>query len=315
MFDSQGNVWVGNNFLVKARQTKRYLWDGNLTKFAPNGSALSPMTTGFSGGGLSGVGFGLAIDEKDNAWVYGYASLNITREMQGNHRHQNRRRLGSDQGKNQLVHLPGGDPAKAEIYCQNASRDPLKNPCGPVPSGDRSAGPHLDQQRRGYRPKAIDSGAKSGRPSTASMKPFRNRNVNAKRSPHAGAPQHRLVDPLRRFRSDQGRETSTWATAAAALRSCDRQPQKRPARGSLRLLGDRAPQARFTNSPALASAPLHVPSLADGLGQIDANDVEERTRPAGEGSQLLSLFLARATPAANRWRGCQSSPRFRSGVR
>ena len=35
-----------------------------------------------------------------------------------------------DQGKSQLVHLPQGDPAKGKIYCQNASKDPLKNPCG-----------------------------------------------------------------------------------------------------------------------------------------------------------------------------------------
>ncbi len=35
-----------------------------------------------------------------------------------------------DQGKSQLVHLPQGDPAKARIYCQNRSKDPLDNPCG-----------------------------------------------------------------------------------------------------------------------------------------------------------------------------------------
>ena len=150
MFDSQGNVWVGNNFLVGA-QNQAILWDGNVTKFAPNGVPLSPMTTGFSGGGLSGVGFGLAIDEKDNAWVDGYASQNITRfdpsgkplsptdgwtldgqlgEMQGIIVTPSGDIWAVDQGKNQLVHLPGGDPAKARIYCQNASKDPLKNPCG-----------------------------------------------------------------------------------------------------------------------------------------------------------------------------------------
>ena len=150
MFDSQGNVWVGNNFLVGA-QNLAILWNGNLTKFAPNGTPLSPMTTGFSGGGLSGVGFGLAIDEKDNAWVDGYASQNITRfdssgkplsppdgwtlngqlgEMQGIIVTSTGDIWAVDQGKNQLVHMPGGDPSKARIYCQNLSKDPLKNPCG-----------------------------------------------------------------------------------------------------------------------------------------------------------------------------------------
>jgi len=65
MFDSQGNVWVGNNFVVGA-QNQSILWNGNLSKFAPNGKPLSPITTGFSGGGLSGVGFGLTIDAQDN---------------------------------------------------------------------------------------------------------------------------------------------------------------------------------------------------------------------------------------------------------
>jgi hypothetical protein len=150
MFDSHGNVWVGNNFLVGA-QNQAILWNGNLTKFAPNGAPLSPMTTGFSGGGLSGVGFGLAIDEKDNAWADGYASQNITRfdpegkplsppdgwtlngqlgEMQGIIVTGAGDIWAVDQGKNQLVHLPGGDPSKARIHCQNASKDPLKNPCG-----------------------------------------------------------------------------------------------------------------------------------------------------------------------------------------
>ena len=37
MFDSQGNVWVGNNFIVGA-QNQSILWNGNLSKFAPNGN-------------------------------------------------------------------------------------------------------------------------------------------------------------------------------------------------------------------------------------------------------------------------------------
>jgi hypothetical protein len=164
MFDSQGNAWVGNNFLVGA-QNQAILWDGNVTKFAPNGAPLSPMTTGFRGGGLSGVGFGLAIDGKDNAWVDGYASQNITRfdpsgkplspsdgwtldgqlgEMQGIIVTPSGDIWAVDQGKNQLVHLPGGDPAKARIYCQNASKDPLKNPCGLFPPFHLA----IDQQDR-----------------------------------------------------------------------------------------------------------------------------------------------------------------------
>ena len=34
------------------------------------------MTTGFTGGGLLGPGFGLAIDAKDNAWMTSFAGNN-----------------------------------------------------------------------------------------------------------------------------------------------------------------------------------------------------------------------------------------------
>ena len=150
MIDSQGNAWVGNNFVVGA-QNQSILWNGNLSKFAPNGKALSPITTGFAGGGLSGVGFGLAIDAQDSVWASGYASQNIARfdnagkplsppegwtvngqlgEMQGIIVTRTGDIWAVDQGKSTLVHLPNGDPSKARIYCQNASKDPLKNPCG-----------------------------------------------------------------------------------------------------------------------------------------------------------------------------------------
>ncbi len=152
MFDSQGNVWVGNNFLVGA-QNQSILWNGNLSKFAPNGKPLSPLTTGFTGGGLSGVGFGLAIDAQDNVWADGYASQNITRfnpsgnplsppdgwtiqgqlgEMQGIIVTRTGDIWAVDQSKSQIVHLPEGDPSKARIYCQNKSKNPLDNPCGLV---------------------------------------------------------------------------------------------------------------------------------------------------------------------------------------
>jgi hypothetical protein len=64
MFDSEGNARSGDNFLV-GWQGHDDLWNGNLSKFAPNDRPLSPMTTGFTGGGLLGPGFGTAIDAND----------------------------------------------------------------------------------------------------------------------------------------------------------------------------------------------------------------------------------------------------------
>src|SRR5215469_6609343 len=67
MFDSDGNLWVGDNFSI-GWQGSDALWQGNATKFAPNGKPLSPSTTGFTGGGMEGGTFGTAVDAKDNAW-------------------------------------------------------------------------------------------------------------------------------------------------------------------------------------------------------------------------------------------------------
>ncbi|MET0705516.1 MAG: hypothetical protein ABWY82_01545, partial [Tardiphaga sp.] len=68
MFDSEGNLWTGANFIVGS-QGSDALWDGNMAKFAPNGRALSPAPTGFAGGGLEGPGFGTAVDANDRIWI------------------------------------------------------------------------------------------------------------------------------------------------------------------------------------------------------------------------------------------------------
>jgi hypothetical protein len=76
MFDSEGNLWVGDNFTV-GWQAQDALWQGNATKFDPNGKPLSPITTGFAGGGMQGGTFGAAVDAKDNAWLTSYGGKSI----------------------------------------------------------------------------------------------------------------------------------------------------------------------------------------------------------------------------------------------
>jgi hypothetical protein len=71
MVDSQGNLWVSDNFTV-GFQGQDTFWQGHVTKFAPNGRPLSPITTGFAGGGMHGGTFGLAIDADDNVWADSY---------------------------------------------------------------------------------------------------------------------------------------------------------------------------------------------------------------------------------------------------
>src|SRR5262245_62171620 len=75
-FDSEGNLWVGDNFTV-GWQGQDSLWLGNATKFNPNGKPLSPITTGFAGGGMQGGTFGAAVDANDNAWFSTYGGKSI----------------------------------------------------------------------------------------------------------------------------------------------------------------------------------------------------------------------------------------------
>src|SRR5262245_59685711 len=148
MVDSKGNIWAGDNFVV-GFQNQDSLWAGHLTKSAPKCNPLSPMTTGFTGGGLEGIGFGMAIDAQDNVWATCYGSRAIVKfdnsgkplsppegwTLGG--------KLGLMQGiivtpggdvwaldveNSQVIHMPSGDPSKAEILLQGHDRDPLNNP-------------------------------------------------------------------------------------------------------------------------------------------------------------------------------------------
>jgi streptogramin lyase len=151
MFDSEGNLWVGDNFTI-GWQANDVVWQGNATKFAPNGTPLSPITTGFAGGGMLGGTFGAAVDARDNAWfgTYGGKSIavfdkngkpltppeGITLDGQ----------LGLMQGiivtpsgdvwalsisKNQLVFFPNGDPTKGRLVCEGLKDAPCKAFVGP----------------------------------------------------------------------------------------------------------------------------------------------------------------------------------------
>src|SRR5262249_51043677 len=76
MFDSEGNLWVGDNF-PGGGQGKDAFGQGTATKCDPKGKPLSPITTGFAGGGMQGGTFGAAVDAKDNAWFSSYGSKSI----------------------------------------------------------------------------------------------------------------------------------------------------------------------------------------------------------------------------------------------
>jgi hypothetical protein len=165
MFDSDGNAWSGANFIIGS-QGKDALWDGNLSKFAPNGRPLSPMTTGFHGGGLQGPGFGTAIDANDRVWVNSTTGKTISlfdktgKPLSPPEGYNFGGKLGYMQGiivtpngdvwavdfsDDKVVYMPKGDPSKAKFYCQSTDGKPNKD------SACKLSGPfHLaiDQQDR-----------------------------------------------------------------------------------------------------------------------------------------------------------------------
>src|SRR6266516_363797 len=59
--DGEGNMWTGDNFLVGSQSTLYSGFGGGISKIAPNGRPLSPMTFGYRGGGIDTPGFGIAI--------------------------------------------------------------------------------------------------------------------------------------------------------------------------------------------------------------------------------------------------------------
>ena len=161
MFDSEGNLWVGDNFTV-GWQGQDSLWQGNATKFAPNGRPLSPMTTGFAGGGMQGGTFGAAVDAKDNAWLTSYGGKCITvfdkngKPLTPPEGITFNGQLGLMQGiiatpsgdvwalgasKSQLVHFSKGDLTKGRIICEGSTEEPCKSFLGPFHLG-------IDQQDR-----------------------------------------------------------------------------------------------------------------------------------------------------------------------
>lgn len=148
MFDSEGNLWVGNNFTI-GWQAQDALWQGNASKFNPNGKPLSPMTTGFAGGGMQGGTFGAAVDLKDNAWLASYGGKSIAvfdktgKPLTPPEGITFDGRLGLMQGiivvpgtgdvwalglsKSQLLFFPGGDYTKGRIVCEGRKVEPCKS--------------------------------------------------------------------------------------------------------------------------------------------------------------------------------------------
>jgi len=75
--DRERSIWIGNNFEYAPDATTPVCDGTLLIRLKPNGEIYpgSPYT----GGGVSGVGFGFTIDPSDNIWVGNFNGKRIAK--------------------------------------------------------------------------------------------------------------------------------------------------------------------------------------------------------------------------------------------
>ena len=145
--DGEGNMWSANNFMPGAQSTIWGQFGGGVSKIAPNGKPLSPMTVGFRGGGIDSPGFGIAIGADDRVWVDSLRAQTISvfdretgKALSPETGYDFEGKLGSMQGiittpngdvwaldneNSQIVHLPKGDAAKGRILGRTVDGKPV----------------------------------------------------------------------------------------------------------------------------------------------------------------------------------------------
>jgi len=144
--DGEGNLWAADNFLAGAQSTIWHEFGGGVTKLAPDGRPLSPMTLGYRGGGIDGPGFGIAISADDKVWATSLGGRTISvfdrntgkplspetgynfggqlGQMQGIIATPNGDIWALDNEKSQIVYLPKGDAAQGRILGRTVDGKP-----------------------------------------------------------------------------------------------------------------------------------------------------------------------------------------------
>jgi hypothetical protein len=82
MFDAEGNLWCGMNWMPGSQSGVNKSTGGGVGKFSPNGTALSPAITGFTGMGIDGVGWGTAVT-KDRVWISSFNGKILVMDFNG----------------------------------------------------------------------------------------------------------------------------------------------------------------------------------------------------------------------------------------
>jgi len=130
-------MWANDNFMVGAQSTIHQDFGGGISKFSPNGKAISPPTLGYRGGGIDGPGFGIAIAANDHVWTgsLGGRTISVLDRISGRPLspatgYNFGGKLGSVQGiistpsgdiwaldneNYQVAYFPKGDPSKGQL--------------------------------------------------------------------------------------------------------------------------------------------------------------------------------------------------------
>jgi hypothetical protein len=82
MFDANGNLWSGQNWLPGSQSGVIRSIGGGVVKFTPNGQPLSPPITGFTGMGIDGVGWGTAVT-RDRVWITSFNGKILVMDFDG----------------------------------------------------------------------------------------------------------------------------------------------------------------------------------------------------------------------------------------
>ena len=134
MFDAEGNLWSGQNWMPGSQSGVIHSIGGGVTKFTSNGTPLSPPITGFTGMGLDGVGWGTAVT-RDRVWATSFNGKILVMDFDGKPIGKEgdfpftEKFLGlmgvgvsakgdvwiADGADNQLLHFPGGNIKAGKI--------------------------------------------------------------------------------------------------------------------------------------------------------------------------------------------------------
>jgi hypothetical protein len=82
IFDAEGNMWCGVNWMPGSQSGVRRNIGGGLIKFSPDGTPLSPPITGFTGMGVDGIGWGTGVT-LDHVWVSSFNGAIGVHDFQG----------------------------------------------------------------------------------------------------------------------------------------------------------------------------------------------------------------------------------------